>query len=373
MDFHRTGTKTMIFPAKKRIPDQRNFSLPGLVWCIIALCLVQVTMLSPANADTTGSPTLETVKEARQVLSGIVQETPLIPVTEPVDGNHVWLKLENLQKTGSFKLRGAYYMISKLSPSERQRGIATCSAGNHAQGVAYAARHFGIKATIFLPDNAPKEKIAATRSYGVDVVLVNGSFDDAKAKSLEFVKKTNAVYIPPFDDNAIIAGQGTIALEILKQLPEVDVIVVPVGGGGLISGIALTAKSLKPAIKVYGVQIASMPSMAQSIKSGHIVTLPGAPTIADGVKVQTPGKITFDLSRKYVDGIVTVDEKQIKKAVMTLLDKQKILAEGAGALSFSAIQNHLIPVTGKNVVCIVSGGNMDNSTLQELIRDTREE
>lgn len=366
----------MTFPEKRLINNQsisrQTSFLIRLVWCVMTLCIAQAAMTLPVHADTSETPTLETVREAQKILSGVTQETPLIPVVSSIDGNHVWLKLENLQKTGSFKLRGAYYKISQLTTSERQRGITTCSAGNHAQGVAYAARHFGIRATIFLPDNAPKEKIAATRSYGVDVVLVKGSFDDAKAKSLEFARKTGAVYIPPFDDNAIIAGQGTIALEILKQLPDVDVIVVPVGGGGLISGIALTAKSLKPAIRVYGVQAANMPSMVQSIKAGHIVMLTGAPTIADGVNVGAPGNITFDLARKYVDGIVIVDEKQIKKAVLTLLDKQKILAEGAGALSFAAIQNHLIPVQGKNVVCIVSGGNMDNATLQDLIRDSGE-
>lgn len=344
-----------------------------LIWSIIVLCTIQLAAVTVAQADEPKPLTLETVREAKKALSGIVHETPLILTAKSMDGNHVWLKLENLQKTGAFKLRGAYYKISKLTPAERQRGIVTCSAGNHAQGVAYAARHFGIKATVFLPANAPKEKINATKSYGVDVVLVNGSFDDAKAKSLEYVKKTGAVYIPPFDDNDIIAGQGTIALEILKQLPEVDLIIVPVGGGGLISGIAFVAKSLKPAVKVYGVQTAGMPSMARSIHARHIVTLPSVPTIADGVKVQTPGAITFDLTRKYVDGIVTVDEKQIKKAIVTLLDEQKILAEGAGALSFAAIRNHLIPVKGKNVVCIVSGGNMDNALLQELLEEAQDE
>lgn len=359
------------FPAQKALHPFH--SLITFFWCVLVFCIIQAAIIPVANADTSTPLTLETVRNAEKVLSRVVQETPLIPAAESIGENHIWLKLENLQKTGAFKLRGAYYMISQLTLSERERGIATCSAGNHAQGVAYAARQFGIKATIFIPSKAPAEKIEATRSYGVNVVLVDGSFDDAKAKSLEFVKKTNAVYIPPFDDNAIIAGQGTIALEILKQLPQVDVIVVPIGGGGLISGIAFTAKKLKPAVKIYGVQTDSMPSMSRSIQSGHILTLPSAPTIADGVKVQTPGEITFDLTRKYVDGIVIVNEKQIKKAIITLLDKQKILAEGAGALSFAAIQNHLIPVKGKNIVCIVSGGNMDNSTLQDVIRDTKDE
>ena len=269
--------------------------------------------------------------------------------------------------TGSFKLRGAYFKISRLSDEEKAAGIVACSAGNHAQGVALAAQRMGIKATICMPDGAPISKVEATKSYGADVVLVKGAYDDAYQYALKLQEEEHATFIHPFDDPDVIAGQGTIGLEILDQLKDADVLVVPVGGGGLISGVAYAAKSLKPGIKIYGVQAKEAASMADSLKYDEQVTLSTVNTFADGIAVKHPGDLTFDLIRKHVDDVVTVSEDEIAVAILALIEKQKLIAEGAGAVSVAAVMSDKIPEEGKNVVCLVSGGNIDVNILSRVI------
>lgn len=312
--------------------------------------------------------TIDTISDAVETLKDVVKTTELVYSPHFSDGCEVYLKTENSQNTGSFKIRGAYYMISKLNDEQKASGVVSCSAGNHAQGVAFAAKKFGIKATIFLPSSAPQTKIDATRSYGVDVIIVDGVFDDALAEALKFTEETGAVYIPPFDHYDIIAGQGTIGWEILEQLPETDVIVVAVGGGGLISGIAYTVKTLKPSCKVYGVQAAGAPGMVTSLKVAHTVTMGIVNTFADGIAVKTPGKITFEMCRDYVDDFVVVTDKEIKEAIRELYKHENIVAEGAGAAPLAAIMNHMLPLEGKKVVCVISGGNIDSDKLSEILQ-----
>ena len=283
-------------------------------------------------------------------------------------GCNVYLKTENLQVTGSFKIRGSYFKISQLTEEEKQKGVIACSAGNHAQGVALAATKNGIKSIICLPDGAPISKVEATKRYGAEVCLVKGVYDDAYNKALELKDEKGLTFIHPFNDPDVIAGQGTIGLEILNQLPNADVVVVPIGGGGLISGIAYTIKQLKPNCKVYGVQAAGAPSMEHSIADGEIETLDTVNTIADGIAVKTPGSLTYDLCNEYVDGIVTVSDDEIALAILTLLEQQKLIAEGAGAVPVAAVINGKIPdIDGKNVVCVVSGGNIDVTILSRVI------
>ena len=280
----------------------------------------------------------------------------------------VFLKTENLQVTGSFKVRGSYFKISQLSDEEKRKGVIACSAGNHAQGVALAATKNGIKSTICLPDGAPISKVEATKRYGANVCLVKGVYDDAYNKAIELRDKEGYTFIHPFNDPDVIAGQGTIGLEILRQLPDVDVVVVPIGGGGLISGVAYTIKQLKPSCKVYGVQAQGAPSMEHSVTDGKIETLNAVNTIADGIAVKTPGDLTFELCQKYVDGIVTVSDDEIALAILTLLEQQKLIAEGAGAVPVAAVMNGKIPeIDGKKVCCVVSGGNIDVTILSRVI------
>ena len=280
----------------------------------------------------------------------------------------VFLKTENLQVTGSFKVRGSYFKISQLSEEEKSKGVIACSAGNHAQGVALAATKNGIKSTICLPDGAPISKVEATKRYGANVCLVKGVYDDAYNKAIELRDKEGYTFIHPFNDPDVIAGQGTIGLEILRQLPDVDVVVVPIGGGGLISGVAYTIKQLKPSCKVYGVQAQGAPSMEHSVTDGKIETLNAVNTIADGIAVKTPGDLTFELCQKYVDGIVTVSDDEIALAILTLLEQQKLIAEGAGAVPVAAVMNGKIPeIDGKKVCCVVSGGNIDVTILSRVI------
>ena len=280
----------------------------------------------------------------------------------------VFLKTENLQVTGSFKVRGSYFKISQLSDEEKSKGVIACSAGNHAQGVALAATKNGIKSTICLPDGAPISKVEATKRYGANVCLVKGVYDDAYNKAIELRDKEGYTFIHPFNDPDVIAGQGTIGLEILRQLPDVDVVVVPIGGGGLISGVAYTIKQLKPSCKVYGVQAQGAPSMEHSVTDGKIETLNAVNTIADGIAVKTPGDLTFELCQKYVDGIVTVSDDEIALAILTLLEQQKLIAEGAGAVPVAAVMNGKIPeIDGKKVCCVVSGSNIDVTILSRVI------
>ena len=311
--------------------------------------------------------TLDRIYQAAFALKDVARETDLIYSPHLSGKNQVYLKTENLQVTGSFKLRGAYSKISRLSDEEKAAGIVACSAGNHAQGVALSAQRMGIKATICMPDGAPISKVEATKSYGADVCLVKGAYDDAYQYALKLQEEEHATFIHPFDDPDVIAGQGTIGLEILSQLKDVDAIVVPVGGGGLISGIAYAVKSLKPGVKVYGVQAKEAASMADSLKHDEQVTLRTVNTFADGIAVKHPGDLTFSMIKDYVDGIVTVSEDEIATAILTLIEKQKLIAEGAGAVSVAAVLFDKIPVEGKNVVCLVSGGNIDVNILSRVI------
>ncbi len=310
---------------------------------------------------------LDRIYQAAFALKDAARKTDLIYSPHFSGKNQVYFKTENLQVTGSFKLRGAYFKISRLSDEEKAAGIVACSAGNHAQGVALAAQRMGIKATICMPDGAPISKVEATKSYGADVVLVKGAYDDAYQYALKLQEEEHATFIHPFDDPDVIAGQGTIGLEILDQLKDVDVLVVPVGGGGLISGVAFAAKRLKPGIKIYGVQAKEAASMADSLKYDEQVTLNTVNTFADGIAVKHPGDLTFDLIRKYVDDVVTVTEDEIAVAILALIEKQKLIAEGAGAVSVAAVMSDKIPEEGKNVVCLVSGGNIDVNILSRVI------
>ena len=312
--------------------------------------------------------TLDMVYSASYKLKEVIRRTDLIPSNKISDKCNVFLKTENLQVTGSFKVRGAYYKISQLSDEEKARGVIACSAGNHAQGVALAAAKNGIKSLICLPDSAPISKIEATRSYGADICLVDGVYDDAYAKAISLRDEKGYTFIHPFDDEYVIAGQGTIGLELLEQLPQVDAVVVPIGGGGLISGVAFTLKKLKPEIKVYGVQAAGAPSMVQSLADGKVEKLHSVSTIADGIKVMEPGEDTFQICKEYVDGVVTVTDDEISSAILTLIEQHKLIAEGAGAVPVAAVMFDKIPdLEGKNVVCLVSGGNIDVTILSRVI------
>ena len=308
------------------------------------------------------------ILEARERLKKAVRSTDLVPsqILAIPGRREVFLKTECLQYTGSFKLRGAYNRISMLTPEERERGVIASSAGNHAQGVALAAAKFGAKATIVMPAGAPLAKVAATRSYGAEVVLHGAVYDDAYAEACRIQQETGAVFVHPFNDPYVIAGQGSIGLEIMDANPDIDTVVVPIGGGGMASGIAAAIKLLHPEVKVIGVQAAGAPSMLESHRAGKIVTLKSAATIADGIAVKTPGELTFAMCEKYLDEIVTVDEDEIAGAILMLLEKCKIVAEGAGATSVAAVLYEKFDTSGK-VACVVSGGNIDVTTLQRIL------
>ena len=311
--------------------------------------------------------TLENVYQASFVLKDIIRNTGLIHASKIKPDVDLYIKPENLQVTGSFKVRGAAYKISQLTAEEKAKGVIACSAGNHAQGVALAAQRNKIKSVICLPDMAPISKVEATRAFGAQIELVNGVYGDAYQHALKLKDELGLTFIHPFDDEYVIAGQGTIALEILNDNPNVEAIVVPVGGGGLISGVAYTVKTLRPNVKVYGVQAAGAPSMANSVKEGSILTLDSVKTIADGIAVKQPGQNTFDICSKYVDDIVTVTDDETATAILTLMEKQRLVAEGAGAVSVAAVMFDKLPVKGKNTVCIVSGGNIDVTILSRVI------
>ena len=312
--------------------------------------------------------TLDNVYRAGYVLKEVVRKTDVIYAPKLVPGADVYLKTENLQVTGSFKVRGAYYKMSKLTAEEKARGVIACSAGNHAQGVALAAQKNGIKAVICLPDGAPISKVEATKSYGAEVCLVEGVYDDAYRRALELRDEKGFTFIHPFNDPDVIAGQGTIALELIEQLPHIDAVLVPIGGGGLISGIAYTLKSLKPEIKVYGVQAAGAPSMANSVKGGKISRLPSVSTIADGIAVKEPGDLTYEICSKYVDDILTVSDDEISAAILTLMEQHKLVTEGAGAVAVAAAMFGKVDLKGKKTVCMLSGGNIDVTILSRVIQ-----
>lgn len=288
---------------------------------------------------------MELLRDARCVLSPVINLTPMIPAKGFVPDCRFYLKADCLQKTGAFKLRGAYYKLSTLTDEEKARGVIACSAGNHAQGVAFAARDMGIPATICIPAGAPLSKIEATRSYGANVVLVPGVYDDER----------------------VMAGQGTIGLEIAEQLPDVDVVLVPIGGGGLIAGVASALRQLKPACRIIGVQAAGAASMADSLRAGHILTLPEVHTVADGIQVKTPGEKTFAICREAVDEVVTVGEAEIASAILTVLERQKLMVEGAGAVGVAVAMYGELDLRGKTVCALLSGGNLDVTMLERII------
>ncbi len=311
--------------------------------------------------------TLDNIYRASNALRDVVRKTDVVYAPKLKPGVDLYLKTENLQITGSFKIRGAYYKMSRLSASEREKGVIACSAGNHAQGVALAAQKSGIKAVICLPDGAPISKIEATKSYGAEVCLVEGVYDDAYNKALSLRDECGYTFIHPFDDEDVIAGQGTIALEIEDQLPDLDAVIVPIGGGGLISGIAYAMKAINPNVKVYGVQAVGAPSMRNSVRDHEIEELPGVSTIADGIAVKKPGNLTYEICSKYVDEIVTVNDDEISAAILALMEQHKLVTEGAGAVAVAAAMFGKIDLEGKKAVCVLSGGNIDVTILSRVI------
>ncbi|MBR4845753.1 MAG: threonine ammonia-lyase [Bacteroidaceae bacterium] len=310
---------------------------------------------------------LSEIYKAAHVLRDAIRHPHLIaaPLINPE--SEIYLKPENLQYTGSFKLRGAYYKISQLTDEEKAQGVIACSAGNHAQGVALAATKNGIPSLICLPAGAPISKVEATKRYGAEVCLVPGVYDDAYQRALQLRDEKGYTFVHPFDDLKVIAGQGTIGLEMLDELGDVDAVIVPVGGGGLISGVACAIKQLKPTVKVYGVQAEGAPSMATSLAQQKIERLDSVSTIADGIAVKEPGINTFDFCRRYVDDIVTVSDDEIAAAILDLIEQQKVVAEGAGAVAVAAAMFNKVPIKGKKVICLVSGGNIDVTILSRVI------
>ena len=311
--------------------------------------------------------TLDKIYHAKFVLKDVARKTDLIAAPRLSDKTELYLKTENLQVTGSFKVRGAYYKLSQLTEEERAKGVIACSAGNHAQGVALAATRMGIPSLICMPDGAPIMKVESTKRLGAKVELVAGTYDDAHDRAVELQAQTGMTFIHPYDDEQVIAGQGSIGLEILDQLPDVEAVIVPVGGGGLIGGVAFAIKSLRPECKVYGVQAAGAPSMANAFRDHAYETLDSVDTFADGIAVKTPGVNTFELVEKYVDDVVTVSEDEIAAAILALMENQKLVAEGAGATPVAAALFGKLPIEGKKTVCLISGGNIDVNILSRVI------
>lgn len=312
--------------------------------------------------------TLDKIYHAKYVLKQVIRETDVIHAPKINPESNIWLKTENLQITGSFKVRGAYYKMSCLSDEEKAKGVIACSAGNHAQGVALAASKNGIRSIICLPDGAPISKVEATKSYGAEVCLVKGVYDDAYKEALRQRDEHGYTFVHPFDDENVIAGQGTIGLELIEQVPDMEAVIVPIGGGGLISGVAYAIKSLNPKIKVYGVQAAGAPSMYNAVRDGQIERLDGVSTIADGIAVKEPGENTFRLVSDYVDDIVTVTDDEISAAILALMEQQKLVTEGAGAVPVAAAMFNKVPVKDKKTVCLLSGGNIDVTILSRVIK-----
>ena len=312
--------------------------------------------------------TIDNVYRASHALKGVARKTDVLYAPKLCAGAELYLKTENLQITGSFKVRGAYYKMTRLSAEEKAKGVIACSAGNHAQGVALAAQKNGIKAVICLPDGAPISKVEATKSYGAEVCLVEGVYDDAYQKALQLAKEKGYTFVHPFNDEDVIAGQGTIALELADQIPDMDAVIVPVGGGGLISGIAYTIKTLNPRVKVYGVEAKGASSMKNSIEHGEMEELSSVSTIADGIAVKKPGDLTYELCSKYVDEIVTVSDDEISAAILALMEQHKLVTEGAGAVAVAAAMFGKIDLKGKKAVCLLSGGNIDVTILSRVIK-----
>ena len=311
---------------------------------------------------------LDKIYHAAYVLKGVARKTDLIAAPQLVPGlDELYLKTENLQVTGSFKLRGAYYKISQLPKEALDKGIIACSAGNHAQGVALAATHMGVKSIVCMPDGAPIMKVENTRRLGAEVRLVPGTYDDAHDEAVRLQEETGATFIHPYDDEDVIAGQGTIGLEIMDTLDDVDAVIVPVGGGGLISGVACAVKSLKPSCKVYGVQAKGASAMVDAFHAGKWGASDTAVTFADGIAVKNPGDLTFKMAQKYVDDMVTVSDDEIAAAILNLMERQKLVSEGAGAAPVAAAMFGKLPLQGKRTVCVISGGNIDVNILSRVI------
>jgi len=313
--------------------------------------------------------TLNDVFEARKRMEQTIHKTPLdySSTFTKISGNEVFMKLENLQKTGSFKVRGSYNKIMSLSQEERKRGVIAASAGNHAQGVAYSSSMIGIPCTIVMPKNAPLSKIEATQGYGAEVVLHGDIFDESLQYALELQRVRGATFVHPFDDVAVMAGQGTIALEILEQLPDVEAVLCPVGGGGLLAGVAFALKEHNPSIKVYGVESSACAGMTAAFQNKKPVVIQASDTIADGIAVKKPGELTYDVIQKYVDDIICVDETQIYRTMLYLLERSKLLVEGSAAVALAAVLYDKVPFKGKKVVPILSGGNVDVKLISRII------
>jgi threonine dehydratase len=312
--------------------------------------------------------TLKEFKQARSVLSGVILNTNLIysKSFSKAAGNHVYIKPENMQVTGAYKIRGAYYKISTLSGEDRSRGLITASAGNHAQGVAYAAQHAGVSATIVMPTTTPLVKVNNTKDYGANVILHGETFDDAAALAAKLSQEQGLTYVHPFNDPAVATGQGTISYEIFQDLPDVDVILVPIGGGGLAAGVSTLAKLLNPNVQVIGVEPTGAASMKASLEEGHVVTLERVDTIADGVAVKTPGDKIFPYIQKNIDQIITIDDSELVDAFLDVMEKHKMVVENAGLLTIAALSH--LDCRGKNVVSVLSGGNMDVITVASLVQ-----
>ncbi|WP_345947261.1 threonine ammonia-lyase [Natroniella acetigena] len=313
--------------------------------------------------------TLEVIKEAAQRLTGVIHKTELDYSTtfSKISNNDVYLKLENLQRTGSFKIRGAYNKIANLSQEEKGYGVIASSAGNHAQGVALAATEYGIKSTIVMPEGTSIAKVAATKNYGSKVVLAGNVYDESYLKAKELCQETGATFLHPFNDRDIIAGQGTIGLEVIEQLADLDLILVPIGGGGLISGIALAIKELKPEVEIVGVEAENAASMKDSLGQGRIVALDSAVTIADGIAVKEPGSLTYKICQEYIDRIITVSEEEITEAILMLLERAKLVVEGSGAVTVAAVLSQKLNINNKKVVAVISGGNIDFNIIARII------
>lgn len=312
---------------------------------------------------------LDDIRQAREGLKGVAHYTALdySETFSALSGNDIYLKLENLQKTGSFKVRGAYNKIMSLSEAERKKGVIAASAGNHAQGVAFASSKAGLESTIVMPEGAPLAKIQATKNYGAKIVLSGETFDEALEHAHALQRETGAAFVHAFNDEQVITGQGTIGLEMMEQLPDVEAIVCPIGGGGLISGIAKAVKELNPTVKIYGVEAAACPSMVKSLRGNKPLKVPTVSTLADGIAVKQPGEMTFELVQKYVDSIVTVDDLEISRTMLYLLERSKLLVEGSGAAALAALLYKKIPIEGKKTIAILSGGNVDIHFVSRII------
>ncbi len=313
--------------------------------------------------------TLADIQRAMQRIRTAIPITPLVysAILSKMTGNEIFLKLENLQMTGSFKERGALNRILTMTPDEQRRGVIAASAGNHAQAVAYHATKHGIRSQIVMPITTPIVKALRTQEYGAEVILHGASFDEAVTEAFRRRESEDLMFLHAFNDREVIAGQGTLGIEILDQMPDLDAMIAPIGGGGLLGGIAVAAKAIKPGIKMIGVEAARVPSMHEAIREGKPVTVPAAATIADGIAVRRAGEWTLPLIQKYVDELVKVDEEEIANAILLLLEREKTLAEGSGAAAIAALLNHRTKLKGKRVAVLVCGGNIDVSMLSRII------